>query len=44
MTDNIHPLDLLKGFANAEQDNRMVVGNNYVHTVHVIGYLATANS
>ena len=43
LTDNVHPLDLFKRLTNAEQNNRMVIGNNYVHIVHVLGYLATAS-
>ncbi len=33
------PTSMKPRFANSEQYNRVVIGNNYVHIVHVVGYL-----
>ena len=42
LTNYVDPFNLFKRFTNAKQNDWMVIGNNYVQIIHLIGYLAAA--
>jgi len=42
LTYYVNPFNLFQRLTDTKQNNGMVVGNNYVQVIHLIGYLAAA--